>query len=61
MFYVNEFNIYTPCYTYFTIAKQNIDFYYYVLCNAIVGNISCTLWRDNISVTHYNKTRVYTM
>ena len=30
MFYVNEFNIYIPCYTYFTIAKQDIDFYYYV-------------------------------
>jgi hypothetical protein len=40
----------TPCNTFFTIAKQDIDFYYYVLCNAISGNISCTLWRDNISV-----------
>ena len=59
MFYVNEFNIYTPCYTCFTIAKQDIDYYYYVLYNAIFDNISCTLWRDNISVTHCNTTRVY--
>jgi hypothetical protein len=36
-------------------------FYYYLLYSAILGNMSCTSWRGNISLAHFNKTRIYTM
>ena len=60
-FDVNEFKIYTPYCTYFIIILRAICIYYYLLFNAIFGNISCLLWRDNLYLTYWNKTRNYTI
>ena len=42
--YVDDFQIYTPGCTYFTITLRDICIYHYLLFNLIFGTISCISW-----------------